>query len=164
MFYFCPPSSFDHFEALRVMVRIWLTPRKAQPHVSHTVSLECEKAKENALGLCVLYLASEFFTLSKSPCISPTKWIYLGITWELHASEKQKKRTLFYELGRRCCKQRVHWRKLKFWSRVTSLAELLQPPSDWAITEQGEIFSSSCWGSSVTSYFEMKYFSFCWGQ
>lgn len=79
--------------------------------------------------------------------------------------EKQRGEMLFHELGRGSCKRRVHWRKLKVRSTVTSLADLLPAPIHWAGTEQGGIFSSSCWDRKVVSLpvGDARYLSSCSG-
>ena len=85
---------------------------------------------------------------------SPAKWTYLGTNnGNSSTSRKTKKRKLFYALGRRCCKWRVHWRKLRVWSLVTFywLSYGSPPPIGWAVTGWGGIFSTSFRGSKVVS-------------
>lgn len=80
--------------------------------------------------------------------------------------ENQRRGILFYGLVRDCCKQRVCWSKQKGQSIVTSLAELWLPLIGWAITEQGERFSSLRWVGKLVSLpiIDTQYVSSYWNQ
>lgn len=80
--------------------------------------------------------------------------------------EKQRRGVLFHGLGRRYCKQksiRRNWKTEVKWLFIIWVMEV----SHWlSCYWQGEIFSSSCWGSNVVllPVRNVRYISSFWSQ